>query len=184
MPPVDPDDPHCPECGEPIGATATYCMHCSTDLTMAREVADTDDDGHWDTPPTPGTDGLAVADRLTIVVGIGGGLVIGILASIVLQFVAPGVIAFGIGTVVWLGSTGHLVQRDGIHDVAARSAYGIAIVLLLVPLTVFGPASSNADLPSRVIIFLILLGGLAIPAGILIGIGLFVSRRGGPEGDA
>lgn len=32
--------------------------------------------------------------------------------------------------------------------------------------------------------FLILLGGLAIPAGILIGIGLFISRRGAPEGDA
>ena len=28
------DDPRCPECGEPIGQTATYCMHCSADLTV------------------------------------------------------------------------------------------------------------------------------------------------------
>ena len=28
-------DPHCPECGEPIGQTATYCMHCSADLTAS-----------------------------------------------------------------------------------------------------------------------------------------------------
>ncbi|WP_254763670.1 hypothetical protein [Natrinema marinum] len=25
-------DPHCPECGEPVGQTAAYCMHCWTDL--------------------------------------------------------------------------------------------------------------------------------------------------------
>lgn len=45
---VDPEDPHCPECGEPIGQTATYCMHCSADLTGERAAADRDGDGHWD----------------------------------------------------------------------------------------------------------------------------------------
>jgi len=42
------DDPRCPECGEPIGQTATYCMHCSADLTAELEAADSDDDGSWD----------------------------------------------------------------------------------------------------------------------------------------
>jgi hypothetical protein len=28
----DSDDPRCPECGEEISATATYCMHCYADL--------------------------------------------------------------------------------------------------------------------------------------------------------
>jgi hypothetical protein len=27
------DDPRCPECGEAISATASYCMHCYTDLS-------------------------------------------------------------------------------------------------------------------------------------------------------
>jgi len=45
---IDPDDPHCPECGEPIGQTATYCMHCSADLTEERAAADEDEDGVWD----------------------------------------------------------------------------------------------------------------------------------------
>lgn len=45
---TDPDDPHCPECGEPIGQTATYCMHCSADLTDERAAADADEDGVWD----------------------------------------------------------------------------------------------------------------------------------------
>jgi hypothetical protein len=41
----DADDPRCPECDEPIAATATYCMHCSGDLTMddSADVADSDD---------------------------------------------------------------------------------------------------------------------------------------------
>lgn len=27
------EDPVCPECAEPVGITAAYCMHCSADLT-------------------------------------------------------------------------------------------------------------------------------------------------------
>ncbi len=45
---IDPEDPNCPECGEPIGQTATYCMHCSADLTEERAAADEDGDGMWD----------------------------------------------------------------------------------------------------------------------------------------
>lgn len=41
----DAADPACPECGEPIGASATYCMHCGTDLPMdeSADVSDADD---------------------------------------------------------------------------------------------------------------------------------------------
>jgi len=42
------DDLVCPDCGGPIGMTATYCMHCSADLTEQREAADANDDGVWD----------------------------------------------------------------------------------------------------------------------------------------
>jgi hypothetical protein len=41
-------DPRCPKCGEPIGVRATYCMHCSTDLTEERAAADVDGDSTWD----------------------------------------------------------------------------------------------------------------------------------------
>lgn len=33
--PHDPSDPRCPECGEPVSATASYCMHCEADLPPA-----------------------------------------------------------------------------------------------------------------------------------------------------
>lgn len=42
------EDPRCPECGGPIGQTATYCMHCSTDLTEERSAADDDGNRVWD----------------------------------------------------------------------------------------------------------------------------------------
>lgn len=42
------EDPRCPECGEKIGTRATYCMHCSADLTEEQAAADTDGDGDWD----------------------------------------------------------------------------------------------------------------------------------------
>jgi len=48
-------DPHCPECGEPIGQTATYCMHCSADLTDEKAAADADGDGSWDGTGTAST---------------------------------------------------------------------------------------------------------------------------------
>lgn len=41
-------DPRCPECGGPIGQTATYCMHCSADLTAQRDAADKDGNRVWD----------------------------------------------------------------------------------------------------------------------------------------
>lgn len=46
-------DPACPACGEPIGQSATYCMHCSTDLTAEADRGD--DTVEWD----PTTDNSA-----------------------------------------------------------------------------------------------------------------------------
>lgn len=50
----DGDDPRCPECGEPIGATATYCMHCSAELPMddSADVSDADDVSYGSGPTT------------------------------------------------------------------------------------------------------------------------------------
>ncbi len=52
-------DPRCPECGGPIGRTATYCMHCSADLTDEQAAADADGDGAWD---DAGSDDAASGD--------------------------------------------------------------------------------------------------------------------------
>jgi len=55
-------DPRCPNCGGPIGRTATYCMHCSADLTAERAAADADGDGVWDEAEAEtGTDGATTS---------------------------------------------------------------------------------------------------------------------------
>lgn len=41
--PEDPTDPRCPACGEPVSATASFCMHCETDLPSGDGAAPADD---------------------------------------------------------------------------------------------------------------------------------------------
>jgi len=41
---VDDADPSCPECGEPVGTNASYCMHCGAEFDVAEGVG-TDDGG-------------------------------------------------------------------------------------------------------------------------------------------
>lgn len=40
-----PSDPVCPECGEPVGATSTYCMHCDSDFAGPIDASDYNEDG-------------------------------------------------------------------------------------------------------------------------------------------
>lgn len=67
----DADDPRCPECDEPIAATASYCMHCDADLPMddSADVSDADDvtRSGATTGATERSGGLAawIADRLS-----------------------------------------------------------------------------------------------------------------------
>lgn len=71
------EDPRCPECGEPIGQRATYCMHCSTDLTEERADADVDGDGTWDGAAQPDTateaGAILVSTRESITEALSGG---------------------------------------------------------------------------------------------------------------
>ena len=66
------DDPRCPECGGAIGQTATYCMHCSADLTDERDAADSDDDGRWDESGGPAVSPESSGGGILDSLGIGG----------------------------------------------------------------------------------------------------------------
>lgn len=177
------DDPRCPECGEPIGQTATYCMHCSADLTDELQAADADADGAWDgasaapegsrAPPATGEpgqlldpDGL-VDDTLTVLVGIGGGVVVGAVGTVVLLLATGSGWALLFGLVAWLGSTAYLVRRRTVQAAVSRTGYAIAVVLLLVPVVALSPAASiDGGLEERGGLFFILFVFVLIPAGI------------------
>ena len=226
------EDPRCPECGGPIGVTATYCMHCSADLTEEREAADTDDDGAWDEPGTgeegagtgetgagtgeegagtgeegagtdaPGTvagpstgvveagggsgellddDGL-VDNTLTVLIGLAGGVVVGLVGTGVLLAVTGSGSGVLFGLVVWLGSTAYLVRRNTVQEAVSKGGYVVAAVLLLVPLVAVSPVVDvDGGLEGRIGGFVVLLVLVAVPAGIAAAVG-FVASRFVPDG--
>lgn len=214
------DDPRCPECGEKIGQTATYCMHCQADLSDGDDRGWADDlDGGWedDDPPAhdahrdlsagetadrfdgtgrdrePGAgtgesegdhlldpDGV-VDDTLTAIVGVVGGIVVGIVGTIALAFLTGSGIALPLGFVAWIGSTVYLVRQRTVQGAISRSAYAVAVVLLLVPFVTLSPAVSvDGGLNERVAGFVVLLLLVAIPALFAAGVG-YVAGRFTPE---
>jgi hypothetical protein len=202
---IDENDPHCPECGEPIGQTATYCMHCSADLTAAREAADADDDGAWDQSETTATDqhssdastatsqsssgGATATDEqlldpdglvdntLTVIVGIVGGIVVGIVGTVVLLLLTGSALSLVFGVAGWLGSTAYLVRRRTVQGAVAKSGYAVALVLLLVPVVAVSPlVTVEGGIGERGSLFVIMLFFVAVPAGIAAVIGLVASK--------
>lgn len=192
-------DPRCPECGEPIGQRATYCMHCSADLTEERAAADTDDDGVWDQSESSSTspedaatesgvaaeeepeqmldpDGI-VDNTLTVVVGTVGGALVGVVGTVVLLAVTESGWSLALGALAWLGSTGYLVRRRTVQGAVAKTGYAVAVVLLLVPVVAFSPALSvDGGFGERGGAFFVLLLFVAIPAAFAAAVGWVASR--------
>jgi hypothetical protein len=186
-------DPRCPECGEPIGQTATYCMHCSADLTDEQEVADVDEDEAWEQTPTApsdqeeqaareGSDQLLdpeglVDDTLTVVVGIGGGVVVGLVGTSVLLSITGSIWGFVFGLVAWLGSTAYLVRRRTVQGAIAKTGYAVAVVLLLVPVVALSPfVSVEGGIGGRGELFAVLFAFSLVPASIATAIGWIASQ--------
>lgn len=185
------DDPRCPECGGPIAARATECLHCGADLSNSQPLAGTARN-HAPGGQSPGADprgavstaaGTPVEhpldpegvmdNTLTVMVGILGGLIIGIIGTVVLLFLTQSAWGAAFGFVAWLGATAYLVRRRYLMDTVSKTAYGITAVLLLVPAiaVVF-----EGNLAARGMGFFVLLLIVAIPAGIAAAIGWYTAR--------
>ncbi|MFD1564076.1 zinc ribbon domain-containing protein [Haloarchaeobius amylolyticus] len=189
-----PLDLHCPECGEPVGQTATYCMHCWADLptdsttadyaTERRSAASTDADSFATRGETDAfadddserlldPDGL-VDNTLTVLVGIAGGLAVGIVETLVLLILTESGWILLVGPAVWLGATGYLVRCRTVQEAIAKTCYAVALVLLSVPLIAFGPGVTVDGGAGGAFFGLLLL--VAIPAAIAAAIGWVASR--------
>jgi hypothetical protein len=193
-------DPRCPECGGPIGQTATYCMHCSADLTEEQAAADTDGDEAWDrtAPASAGSDasdaptgelldpdGL-VDNTLTVIVGIAGGLVVGLVGTTVPLILTGSGWAVPFGIVAWLGATAYLVRRRTVQAAVSKTGYAVAAVLLTVPVVALSPiVTVDGGIEGRGGLFLVLLVFVAVPAGVAAILGLVAAQfvgDGGREG--
>lgn len=112
-------------------------------------------------------------NTLTVIVGILGGLIIGVLGTAVLIFLTQSAWGAAFGFAAWLGATAYLVRRRYVMDAVSKTAYGIAAVLMVVP---FIAVAFESDLATRGIGFFVLLVIVAIPAGISAAIGWFAAR--------
>lgn len=176
-------------------------MHCGADLTEELEAADADGDGTWDQSEveswrSPGSgrgggsagsgelladDGL-LDNTLTVLVGIAGGLVVGVVGTGVLLVVTGSGFAFLFGLLAWLGSTAYLVRRRTVQEAVTKGGYAVAVVLLSIPLIAISPVVDMDGGPgARVGGFVVLLVLVAVPAGIAAVVG-FVASRYVPEG--
>lgn len=186
------DDPRCPECGGPIAARASYCIHCSADLRDRRPVdaaavgRPADDRDAEVEPPverirtasgTPVEHPLdpegVVDNTLTVLVGILGGIIIGLVGTVVMLVLRQSLWSVLFGLAVWLGSTAYLVRRRYLLEAVSKAAYGVAIVLLSIP---FIALVFEGGLLDRAGILLIMLLVVGVPAGIAVTIGWFASR--------
>ena len=125
-------------------------------------------------------DGI-VDNTLTVVVGILGGIVVGIVATITLAIVTESLWGVLLGIVAWLGSTGYLVRRRTVQGAVEKSGYAAAVVLLLIPLVAFSPlASVEGGLTGRGSFFLAALVVVSVPAIIAAVVG-WVAGRFAPD---
>lgn len=192
------EDPRCPECGGPVGPTATYCMHCDAEFTDSgpvspAELADrvdgtaaggdgADEFGKVSTASGRRRTGSLfdptgfVDNTLTAVIGLVAGVVVGVVGFFVLLGLTGSGLSLVGGVVVWLGASAYLVRRRTVEEAIAKSGYAVAVAFLLVPVTAFSPASFEGGVVDRAGTFLVLLVLTAIPAAVAGGIGWFASR--------
>jgi len=162
-------------------------MHCSADLSDSRAAADADGDRRWDRGRNEAAgiagssvlldpDGL-VDDTLTVLVGIIGGLIVGVVATVVLVILTGSGLALPVGVVGWLGATAYLVRRRTVQGAIAATGYAVALVLLAVPVIALSPAIEvEGGIVARGGTFVGLLIAVAVPAGLAAGVGWVASR--------
>jgi len=122
-----------------------------------------------------------VDNTLTVVVGIVGGVVVGIVATVALLVMTESGWGALLGIVAWLGSTGYLVRQRTVQGAVEKSGYAAAVVLLLIPLIAFSPvADVDGGLTGRGSFFIGALLAVSIPAGIAAVVG-WVAGRFAPD---
>mgnify|MGYP000462914412 FL=1 len=251
---IDDADPSCPECGEPVGTNASYCMHCGAEFDFADGVEEDGGglldsiidaiDGTTDESPevestaatvenerggtvggdtdagatasvtantgstasggsddgstaSGGAGGGSTASRgaeagtaddsgglldpdglldnsLTVVVGIGAGIVIGLISLFVfgIAFGGTGVL---LAFVAWLGSTAYLARRRTVFDAVRDGAFGLAAVLVIAGI---GASVGTAMDGNSIVAALVVLVPFVFFAGLVAGTGYAIGTFG------
>lgn len=149
----------------------------TTDSHVSSTIKNTQHSGEMDANESLFHPDSILDNTLTTVIGILGGIVIGIIETVVLVVVTESGWAFLIGILAWLGITAYLVRRRTVHDALAKSGYAVAVVLLLIPVIVLTPAVTvEGGFGERIGLFLMILLIVAVPASIAAAIGWIASQ--------
>lgn len=206
-------DPRCPECGGPVGSTSVYCMHCGAEFPEgpaggepdrrpggpddSADVTDADDlswSGAADASVERGSDegplsrlldpDGTVDDSLTVIVGVGVGVVGGVLVLFAVLFATSHEVSLLAGLVAWVGLTVHLARQRSVFGALRLGCYGLAVLLLLAPLSMLSPVVDvSGGYGERVVLVVVLEVVAAIPAGVLLVAG-YLAGHARPAGDA
>lgn len=121
-------------------------------------------------------DGI-VDNTLTVVVGIVGGIVVGLMSTFELLLLTGSGWALPLGFVAWLGATSYLVRRRTVQGAVSASAYAVAAVLLIVPLIALSPvADVEGGLEARGGLLVVLFFFVGAPALVAVGVGWAAGR--------
>lgn len=152
--PADPSDPRCPSCGEPVSATATYCMHCEVDLPTGPEEARADTGG-LSADVTEADPGMPTGDSRgrygwldpestlddvsTVAVGIVAGLLVGLLLVPLGIWALPDPqedLAVGIALAGWLAASIWVGYTRTVFEATRKAGYALGVLVALVPVAV------------------------------------------------
>ncbi len=152
-------DPRCPECGDPVGGTARYCMHCDAEFDApvagdSDERPRTEDDAADDGERTVGTGSVAadlttwerrlsrwlgpdgwIDNSLTVVVAVVAGAVLGPLTTVVSVGLTGSLWSVAAGLVVLVGATAALANRRTVYGAVRGGCFAVAGLLALLPVS-------------------------------------------------
>lgn len=135
-----------------------------------------------DDAPLLDPDGLA-DDALTLVAGVGFGLVVGAGAGLLGLVLTRSAWSLLVALALWLGGTGYLITRRSVHETARLGCYWIAVLLVCVPAILFSDATNGGTLVGRAVVFAIAelpFGGVA---ALIAGTGYWIGKRAPAGGD-
>lgn len=182
-------DPRCPDCDQPVGATATSCMHCGAEFHHPANIDV--EDAMWtsstetavqapnratsDKPDS--TDIPSTLDRWVplwlarVVSGLLIGPVLALWTLLIIGTIAGGTAGFVSAVVVWFVTAAYWKTRRSVTSISASVCYGVALLLAFTPVIVLTDAAKGGTFGGQVLLFIIAEGIFGIIAVGFAGIG-------------
>jgi hypothetical protein len=194
--PMDRGDPRCPDCGEAVSRTASFCIHCHADLDGRGDVdaavvdlGDGTGSGTGTAPSAPAAGEEVADDRgwfhpdsllddaSTALVGVVAGVVVGFLLMLVLLLGTGAEVTFLAWPVALVAVALYVGHSRTAFGAVRKACYLLAPTLVAVPLFWFGEAPEGGEFAGRVLAFIVSEAVVGPVALAVAGVGYWVGGR-------